>query len=44
MLEKALTGSRRYWGLVFFLLIVLGIGAACYFFTQAQEGLHIVGV
>jgi len=44
MLEKALTGSRRYWGLVFFLLIVLGIGAACYFFTQAQEGLHITGM
>jgi molybdopterin-containing oxidoreductase family membrane subunit len=43
MLEKALTGSRGYWAWVFFLLVVIGIGAACWYW-QFTEGLTITGL
>ena len=44
MLEKALTGSKRYWAAVCVLLVLIAIGAWIYFFKQAQEGLHITGM
>ncbi len=43
MLEKALSGSRRYWGWVFFLLAVIGAGVIAYLF-QYQYGLTITGL
>jgi len=43
MLEKALTGGRTYWGWIFGLLVVIGIGGACWFW-QYIEGLTITGL
>lgn len=43
MLEKALVGSRRYYGWVGFLLAVIGIGFICYL-MQLREGLGITGM
>ncbi len=43
MLEKALTGDRRYWGWVVFLLAVIGVGSVCYL-RQLQVGLTITGL
>ncbi|MGD8441138.1 MAG: polysulfide reductase NrfD [Holophagae bacterium] len=43
MLEKALTGSRTYWTWIFFLLVIIGAGAACWFW-QLNEGLTITGL
>jgi Ni/Fe-hydrogenase subunit HybB-like protein len=43
MLEKALSGSRGYWAWVFALLVVIGIGGACWFW-QFTEGLTITGL
>jgi molybdopterin-containing oxidoreductase family membrane subunit len=43
MLEKALTGSRRYWTWVFFLLTLAGIGFVNYLY-QLQNGLGITGM
>ncbi len=43
MLEKALSGSKRYWGWVFFLLAVIGAGVIAYLF-QYQYGLGITGL
>jgi molybdopterin-containing oxidoreductase family membrane subunit len=43
MLEKALAGSRGYWTWVFSLLVVIGIGAACWYW-QFNEGLTITGL
>lgn len=43
MLEKALTGSRRYWAWVFFLLILIGIGFISYL-HQFKYGLGITGM
>ncbi len=43
MLEKALTGSRRYWGWVIFLLVVIGIGFLNYL-RQFSYGLGITGM
>jgi molybdopterin-containing oxidoreductase family membrane subunit len=43
MLEKALTGSRTYWAWIFSLLVVIGVGAACWYW-QFTEGLTITGL
>jgi len=43
MLEKALTGSRTYWSWIFSLLVVIGIGGACWYW-QFTEGLTITGL
>ena len=43
MLDKALSGSRSYWAWVFFLLVVIGVGAACWFW-QFRVGLTITGM
>jgi len=43
MLEKALTGSRNYWIWVGFLLVIIGVGVACWFW-QFREGLTITGL
>jgi len=43
MFEKALTGDRRYWGWVVFLLAVIGVGSVCYL-RQLQVGLTITGL
>jgi molybdopterin-containing oxidoreductase family membrane subunit len=43
MLEKALTGSRRYWTWVSFLVALVGIGFVNYLY-QFQNGLGITGM
>ena len=43
MLEKALTGSRRYWTWVFFLLAAVGVGFVNYLY-QFKHGLGITGM
>ncbi len=43
MLEKALTGSRNYWLWIGFLLVIIGVGVACWFW-QFREGLTITGL
>jgi molybdopterin-containing oxidoreductase family membrane subunit len=43
MLEKALTGSRNYWIWIGFLLVIIGVGAVCWFW-QFREGLTITGL
>jgi Ni/Fe-hydrogenase subunit HybB-like protein len=43
MLEKALTGTRTYWMWIFFLLAVMGAGAAAWFW-QLNVGLTITGL
>ena len=43
MLETALKGSRRYWGWVFFLLTVIGIGFIAYLY-QFRIGLGVTGM
>ena len=43
MLEKALTGSRKYYAWVLFLLVAIGVGFGCYFY-QLNEGLRITGM
>jgi molybdopterin-containing oxidoreductase family membrane subunit len=43
MLEKALTGSKGYWAWIFSLLVVIGVGAACWYW-QFTEGLTITGL
>ena len=43
MLDRALTGGRKYWGLVFFLLAVIGAGAVSYGY-QLRDGLGITGM
>lgn len=43
MLEKALTGRGGYWGLILFLLAVIGIGFIFYL-RQFSEGLGITGM
>jgi len=43
MLEKALSGSRTYWAWIFSLLVVIGVGAACWYW-QLTEGLTITGL
>jgi len=43
MLEKALTGSKRYWTWIFILLGIIGIGFIAYL-QQLKEGLGITGL
>ncbi len=43
MLEKALSGSRRYWTWVFFLLAIVGVGFINYLY-QFKNGLGITGM
>lgn len=43
MLEKALVGSRKYYGWVIFLLFFIGVGFLCYL-LQLREGLGITGM
>jgi Ni/Fe-hydrogenase subunit HybB-like protein len=43
MIEKALIGDERYWGWVLFLLIVIGVGVACWLY-QLNVGLGITGM
>ncbi|HEB76240.1 MAG TPA: menaquinol oxidoreductase [Nitrospirae bacterium] len=43
MLEKALIGSRRYWGWIFFLLAVIGVGFIFYL-RQFSYGLGLTGM
>jgi molybdopterin-containing oxidoreductase family membrane subunit len=43
MLEKALTGSRRYWTWVFFLMAVAGAGTIAYL-HQFKVGLGVTGL
>lgn len=43
MLEKALSGSRRYWTWVFFLVALVGVGFVNYLY-QFQNGLGITGM
>jgi Ni/Fe-hydrogenase subunit HybB-like protein len=43
MLETALKGSRKYWGWIFFLLAVIGVGFISYLY-QFRIGLGITGM
>jgi len=43
MFEKALTGGRRYWTLIGFLLVLMAVGVIAYF-KQLGEGLIITGL
>ena len=43
MIEKALTGDRRYWGWVGGLLLVIAAGTFCYV-RQLDQGLGITGL
>jgi [DsrC]-trisulfide reductase subunit P len=43
MMEKALTGSRRYWTWVGFLVLVIATGGLCYL-DQLRNGLVITGL
>ncbi len=44
MFEKALVGSKKYYGLVAFLLVLIGVGFGLYVFLQLREGLKITGM
>ena len=43
MLEKALKGSSRYWGLIIFWIAVIAVGGYAYS-TQLREGLTVTGL
>jgi len=43
MLEKSLAGSKKYWGLLAFLGVFVGIGVLCYL-RQLSYGLGITGM
>jgi len=43
MLEKALTGGKGYWGWIFLLLGIIGVGFICYL-MQFNNGLGITGL
>lgn len=43
MLEKATTGTKVYWGWIAFLLLLMSVGAACYW-QQLSHGLTITGM
>ncbi len=43
MIEKALTGSRKYWAWIALLLAILGVGFICYL-RQLSYGLGITGM
>lgn len=43
MIQKAVVGGPRYWGLIIFLLAIIGIGVVCYL-VQFFVGLGITGM
>ncbi|MBW1787352.1 MAG: polysulfide reductase NrfD [Deltaproteobacteria bacterium] len=43
MLDRALQGGQKYWSWLIFLLVLMGIGFACYLY-QFQEGLKVTGM
>lgn len=43
MVEKAIVGSRRYWGWLTLLLLLIALGAGCYL-RQLRDGLVITGL
>ena len=43
MIEYALQGNKKYWTLIFSLLIIIGIGFTSYLY-QLHEGLGITGM
>jgi Ni/Fe-hydrogenase subunit HybB-like protein len=43
MLDRAIQGGQKYWSWLVFLLVLMGIGFACYLY-QFQEGLRITGM
>ena len=43
MLEKAMIGSRRYWGWLAFLLVLIALGGVCYL-RQLRYGLIVTGL
>jgi len=43
MLDKAIKGSGKYWGWIIFLLVLIGIGFACYM-VQWRDGLMVTGM
>lgn len=43
MFEKAMVGSRRYWGWLAFLLVLIALGGVCYL-RQLRYGLVITGL
>ena len=43
MLDRAVTGNQKYWGWLIFLLVLMGIGFACYLY-QFKVGLKITGM
>ncbi|MEW6715068.1 MAG: sulfate reduction electron transfer complex DsrMKJOP subunit DsrP [Nitrospirota bacterium] len=43
MLDKALTGSKKYWTLVFVLLSLIGVGTLAYLY-QFKNGLGVTGM
>lgn len=43
MLEKAMNGSRRYWGWVLLLCLLIAVGVACYL-RQLNYGLGLTGL
>ncbi len=43
MFERALVGSRKYWGLIVVLLAIIGVGFICYL-KQLDYGLGITGM
>ena len=43
MVEKAMVGSRKYWGWLAFLLLLIAVGGACYL-RQLRVGLAITGL
>jgi Ni/Fe-hydrogenase subunit HybB-like protein len=43
MIEKAIVGGRKYYGLILFLLAVIGVGVLCYL-LQLRDGLGVTGL
>ena len=43
MIEKALYGSKKYWTLIFSIVVIIGIGFVTYLY-QLREGLAITGM
>ncbi len=43
MLEKAITGDKRYWGWIAFVLLLVGAGAIAYL-RQLDQGLTVTGL
>src|SRR5512136_1263110 len=43
MLEKAFVGTKKYYGLIVFLLAIIGVGTLCYL-KQLSTGLGITGM